>query len=159
MLLVIFLVISRSDILQPCLIRQIPVHGFFYSFLKLQARLPSKFFIDLGSINRIAKVMSRTVSHIGDQLLGSSFHSPQLSVHYIAEQPHDVDVLPLIKTSDVVRLPYLSLMENFINGDSMVYHVEPIPHIFAFSVHRQRLIIFDVIDTKGDQLLWKLIGA
>lgn len=39
---VIFLVIAARYIIHPCLVVKIPADGFLYSFLELQARLPSK---------------------------------------------------------------------------------------------------------------------
>src|SRR5690606_30348708 len=73
--------------------------------------------------------------------------------------PHDVNILPLIKTSDVVRLPYLSFMENLIYGNGMVYHIEPVPYIFPFSVNWERLVVFNIVDTEWNQLLWKLVRS
>ena len=48
-------------------------------------------------------------------------------------------------------------MEDKVNGTGMVFHIEPVPHILALTIYRQRLTMADVVDEQWDELLWELV--
>src|SRR5690554_2657016 len=102
--------------------------------------------------------MSCTVGNVSDELLGSPFGSAELPVHDTAEQLYDVNIFPFVKPANIVGLSYFSMVKYLVNGDGMVFHIKPVTDVFPLPIDRQRLVVFDIIDTKRVQLLGKLVG-
>ena len=48
-------------------------------------------------------------------------------------------------------------MENQVDGTGVVHHIEPVAHIDALAVNRQRLVVLDIVDEQRDQFLRKLV--
>ena len=69
----------------------------------------------------------------------------------------DVDILPFVESANVVRLGNLPVMENHIDGACMVFYEEPVAHILALAVNRERLLVADVVDEKRNQFFGELV--
>ena len=101
--------------------------------------------------------MAETVCDIRNQLKTVSFRIFQDSIDSLYHDLDQVYILPLVETSDIIGLGYLSLMENHINRTGMVLDIQPVAHILALAIYRKRLTITYVIDEQRDKLLRELI--
>ena len=101
--------------------------------------------------------MAQSVRHVGDQVHVLPFLAAQQTIHRVDHHLDDVDVLPLVEAADVVRLGHLAVVENYVDGPCMVFHIQPVAHVLALAVHRQRLAVADVVDEQRDQLLRELV--
>ena len=50
-------------------------------------------------------------------------------------------------------------MENHVDGAGMVFHEEPVAHVLALAIDRQRLLVADVVDEERNQLFGELVRA
>src|SRR6202008_3657721 len=62
--LIVFQVFTRTRVLQPTGVLNIPINGAADPFLEGNLRFPSEFALDLGTVQGIAAVMSRAVLHV-----------------------------------------------------------------------------------------------
>lgn len=69
----------------------------------------------------------------------------------------NIDVLPLIETSDVISFCNLTIVEDGINSAGVIFYIEPVTNVLALSIDRKRLAVADVIDAKWNELLWELL--
>ena len=72
---------------------------------------------------------------------------------------HDVEVLPLGAAADVVHLAGAPALEDAPDRRAVVADVQPVAHVAAVAVHRQRLAGERVEDHERDQLLRELARA
>ena len=154
---VILFVVTARDVVEPFLVVEVPAHGLFDAFLELQGRFPAEFLLELGGVDCVAGVVAQAVSHIGDEVHVLAFRATQELIDGLDDDLDDVDVLPFIETADVVRLGNLTIVENHVDGASMVFHEEPVAHVLALAVNRKRLLVADVVDEQRDELLGELV--
>ena len=154
---VILFVVTGSNVIHPLLILQIPFHRLLDAFLELQAGFPTQFALQLAGVNGIAHVVAGTVSNVRYQVHILAFFAAKQTINRINHHLDDVDVLPLVEAADVVGLGYLALMEDKVDGAGMVFYIQPVAHILALAIHRQRLAVTDVVDEQRNQLLGELI--
>ena len=57
----------------------------------------------------------------------------------------------------VIRLAAGSTMKNNINGSRMILYPQPVAHILPLTVHRNRLVVLNVVDGQRNQLLRKMV--
>ena len=100
--IVILLVVARGHIVEPLLIVKIPADGLFDALLELQTGLPSEFPLQLCAVNRIAEIVSGTVGHEGNQVHILAFLSAQQTIDGLNHHLDDINVLPLVETTDVI---------------------------------------------------------
>ncbi|MBA7556960.1 hypothetical protein ES705_49687 [subsurface metagenome] len=72
---------------------------------------------------------------------------------------YQVEVIPLVGSSNIISFPRFTLMVDQVNGRSMILYIKPVPDIFSLAVDGDRRGIFDIIDGKRNQFLGELIGA
>ena len=156
---IILLVVAGGDVVHPCLVVEVPSHGLLDAFLELQAGFPSELALELAAVDGVAQVVAGAVGDVGDEVEVGPFGTPQQAVHRLDEHLDDVDVLPLVEAADVVRLGYLSLVEDEVDGAGVVNDVEPVAHVLTLAIDGQRLAVAYVVDEQGDQLLGELVGA
>ena len=101
--------------------------------------------------------MAQAVSHVGDEVHVLAFGTAEELINGLDDDLDDVDVLPFVEAADVVRLGNLPVMENHIDGAGVVFHEEPVAHVLALAVNRQRLLVADIVDEKRDELFGELI--
>ena len=70
-----------------------------------------------------------------------TFLASKQTVNSVDNNLYDVDVLPLVKSSDVVCLCHVSFMEYKVDGTGMVFNIEPVAHVLALTVYRQWLTV------------------
>src|SRR5690606_18568463 len=94
LLFIVAAVFATGHILQPFVIIQVPIDGFFQSFFKSHRWFPSEFYIDFISVDRISQVVSGPVFHKCKQRVRSTWCIAKLAVHYTAKQLDKVNVFP-----------------------------------------------------------------
>ena len=138
---------------------EIPADGLFDAFLELERRLPAELALKLARIDRVAEIVAGAVGDIGDQMVARAFGIAQQPVHRPDEHLDQIDVLPLVEPADVVGLGNAAFVENQIDGPGVVFHVEPVAHVLALPVDRERLAVPDIVDEQRDELLRELVGT
>ena len=103
--------------------------------------------------------MARTVRYVGNQIHILTLFTTKESINRLNNHLNQVDILPLVESSDVVGISYLSAMEDQIDCTSMILDIQPVADILTLSVNRQRLTMADIVDKQRNQLLRKLIRA
>ena len=103
--------------------------------------------------------MALAVGNISDKVHVFTFFTSKQAVNSVDDNLYDVDVLPLVESSDVVCLRHVSFMEYKVDGTGMVFNIEPVAHILALAIYRQRLTVTYVVDKQRYQFLGELIRA
>jgi hypothetical protein len=80
--------------------------------------------------------MTGTVLYIGDKLFRIALRPSKLSVEDRAKKPYQVNILPFIIPSNVICLPCLPLVEDKVDGRSVVLDIKPVAHVFSLPVNR-----------------------
>ena len=71
----------------------------------------------------------------------------------------DEDVGALVVAAHVVHLADLAAVCHHINGLAVILHIQPVADLHTVAVDGQLLVVLDVVDHQGDQLLRELVGA
>ena len=143
--------------IHPFLVIEIPFHGLLDSLLKLERWLPTQFLLQLSRVDGITHIVTLSVGYISDEIHILAFLSAEQSIHGLDNHLDDIDVLPLIETTDVVSLGNLTLVENHIDGTGMIYYIQPVAHVLTLTIYWQWLAMTDVVDEQRNQLLWELV--
>src|SRR5688572_7331143 len=101
--------------------------------------------------------MPGAVFYESDEFFISAIRTSKLLVHYPAEQPYHIDVLPLIVAAYIISAAVFCVVEDGVDGAGMVYHVQPVADIFASAVDREGLFILNVMNTKREKLLGAVV--
>ena len=156
-LFVVGLIITTRDVFKPILIIKIPTYSLFNTFFKLEARLPTEFCLKFARVDGVTGIMAEAVGNVGDEVEVFAFFATKESVNGIDDDLDDVDVLPLVKATDVVSFCYFTLMEDEVDGTGMVFYKEPVAYILSFAIDRQWLSVADIVDKERYQFLRELI--
>ena len=132
--------------IHPFLVLEIPFHGFLDTLLKLERWLPTQFLLQLSRVDGITHIVTLSVCYVGDKIHILAFLSAEQSINGLDNHLDDIDVLPLVETTDVVSLGNLALMENHIDGTGMIYYIQPVAHILPLPIYWQWLAMTDVVD-------------
>ena len=62
-------------------------------------------------------------------------------------------------SAHIVHLAHAALVNDQVDGPAVVLHIQPVAHVQALAVHRQRLVVQRVGDHQRDQLLREVIRA
>ena len=81
------------------------------------------------------------------------------AVHGLDDDFYQVDVFPFVEAADVVRVSHFAFMENQVDGAGVVFHIEPVAHVLAFSIYRKGLAVADVVDEQRYQFFGELVRA
>ena len=103
--------------------------------------------------------MTEAVRHIRDEVQVFAFGAAEKLIDGLDDDLDDVDVLPFVEAADIVSFGDFAVMENHVNSAGMVFHEEPVAHVFALTVDRQRLLVADVVDEERNQLFGELVRA
>ena len=103
------------------------------------------------AVQGVAPVVAGPVGHGLDEALR------------LAGQPQDLarerEVLDLVAAADVVDLAVAASAQHEVERRAVVEHVDPVAHVAAVAVERQRLVVEGVGDEERDDLLGVLVGA
>lgn len=154
---IILLVVTARHVVHPFLVVQVPAYRLLDALFKLQARFPAQFLLQLRRIDGITHVVAQTVGYVRNQVHVFTLLAAQQTVYRVDYHLDDVNVLPLIETADVIGSCRLTVVENHVDGPRMVFHIQPVAHVFPLAIYRQRLAVTDVVDEQRNQLLRELI--
>ena len=144
--------------IDPCLVVQIPLHGFADTGLEGFLRLPAQFLFQLTRIDGVTAVVARAILHEGDLCLVALPISTWLEfVEDGAEGMHDVEVGLFVPTTDVIGFTQLAGFEHTADSTTVVFDVEPVADLLTITVDRQRFAVQCVKDTEGDKLFREVI--
>ena len=59
----------------------------------------------------------------------------------------------------VVHLTDLAAVGHHVDGLAVILHIQPVTHLHTVAIHRQLLVMLDIVDHQRDQLFGELIGA
>ena len=130
---------------------QIPLNGLLDSVLEHGLRKPSELMVDLRRINGISLIMALPIRDMLNQGVGLA--------EIIQNQLHDVDVVHLVVSANVVDLTNRPLAQNEVDRLAVVLDVKPVTYIQSLSVNRKFLVCECICNHQGNQLLRELIGA
>ncbi len=107
-------------------------------------------------VDRITKIVAGPVGDKGYQLFRVTLGASEFPVHDRAEKTNEIDVFPLVTSTDSIGFTSFAVMVDHIDRADVIDDPEPVSHILTFSVNRQRFPVFDVVDTERNQLFGKL---
>ena len=145
--------------IHPFLVLEIPFNRLLDTLLKLERWLPTQFLLQFSRIDGVTHIMTLAVGYISDEIHILAFLSAEQSIHGLDNHFDDIDILPLVETTDIVGLGNLTLVENHIDGTGMIYYIQPAAHILTLTIYRQWLAMTDVVDEQRNQLLRELVWA
>ena len=122
------------------------------------ARLPAQLTANPGGIDRVAAVMAGPVGHRGDQACVGRPLRPQL-IEKRANGLHHLLVRALSVAANAIALTRHTLGRRQQQGIHMVFHKQPVAHVGAIPVKRDRLSRKRLEDHNGDQLFRELPRA
>ena len=137
--------------LPPGAIGQVPFDGLGDAVGEFGLREPAQLVVDLGGVDSVAHIVSLPVGHVDDE--GFRF------IQRLADELHDVDVAHLVVAAYVINFTDVAVVDDEVDGPAVILHVQPIPHVDAFAVHGQGLVVQGVGDHEGDEFLGEVVGA
>src|ERR1041385_1567333 len=144
LLLVILPKRSVLDRAPPRLVLAVPSHGAAECLAEVSVALEAAA-LELGRVERIAAVVALAVGHAFDQRLRLA--------EELEDPGRDLAVLALVAAADVVRLAVLAALDEEVDGGAVVLDEQPVAHVAAVAVERQREVVDRVRDEERDQLL------
>ena len=93
--------------------------------------------------------MALSVSNIGNQTFRLS--------KFLKNNLNYLNVSFFIMTAKIIDFPYFTFLKNSKDTVAVVFDIQLVPDIKAFSVYRKRLVMGSVVDHQGNKLLRKLI--
>jgi hypothetical protein len=102
--------------------------------------------------------VAQTVGNVLDQILADAVVL-QAVVQLLDDGLDDEDVGALVVAAHIVDLADLAAVADHIDGLAVILNVQPVTDLHTVTVDRQLLVVLDVVDHQGDQLLGELIGA
>src|SRR5262245_4981438 len=150
----------RNERLPPGAVVHVPPYGRLEALLEGMFGRPAEFAVELGKINRIAKVMPRSVGHERDQLaMRWPRRASGETIHDLADRADHVDVAALGAAADIIGLPDASLFDHLCQSLRVVVDVEPVADIETLPIDRHAVASEPLDDGQRDQLFGKLIGT
>ena len=101
--------------------------------------------------------MSKSVGYICDEIHVLTLLASEQTIDSVDYHLDDVDVLPLVESSDIVCLSHLTLMEDDVDGTGVIHYIQPVAHVLTLAIHRQWLAVADIVDEQRNELLRELI--
>src|SRR5690606_12272068 len=95
----------------------------------------------------------------GDELFTTTFCSSQFGIHLFAQYSDQIDIFPLVETSDVVSTSIFSLMKHKIDSTCVIDHIQPIAGIVTIAIDRYWLVVQYIVNTQRNQFFGKMIGT
>ena len=120
--------------------------------LETLLRRPVEFLAHPRRVDRIAPVMAGAVGDETDQPLVRCRLGPAL-IEQTADQPHDVEVLPLVAATDVVGLAQAPAPDHAFDAAAVVLDVQPVADVAAVAIDRDVPALQAAADHGRDELL------
>jgi hypothetical protein len=103
--------------------------------------------------------VARTVSDESDEPFARPDRVGSKLVHQCANGPHHRDIRPLAISSDIVALTDTAALGDREQRAGVVLDIEPVAHILALAIDRQRLALERIEDDQRNELFGKMAGA
>ena len=158
-LFVVAFVVAARDVVEPRFVFEVPTHGVLNAFFKLEGGFPTEFLFEFGRVDGVAEIVARAVGDVGDEVEVCAFGTAEEAVDGGDDDLDDVDVLPLVETTNVVSFRRFAFVENEVDGAGVVYDVEPVAYVFTLTINGEGLAVADVVDEKRDELFGELVRA
>src|SRR5581483_10200447 len=97
---------APRDAFRPGAVLQVPLHGLAQAALETLARSPAKLARNLGRVHGVASVVTRSVGHEADERRVRAARARIKLVQQRANRLHEVDVLLLRTTSNLLALDH-----------------------------------------------------
>ncbi len=153
-------IVTAGHGFDPVLVIEIPADGLTDTGLESFSGMPTKFVLNFRGVNGVAAVMAGAVGDKGDLfLVGFPVGARREFVEDRANGVDDIEVRFLVPAADVIGLSGPSSGENTANGGTMVVHVQPVAHLQAIPVNRQRPTGQGVVNDQRNELLGKVKRA
>ncbi len=115
---------------------------------------------DLVGVDGVAPVVAGAVGDIGDLIfvrlaVGTRFEF----VKQRADDVHDVEIRLFVPAAHVIRFAHPARFEHAPDRAAMVLDVEPVAHLLAVAIHRQRFVGLRVDDQEWNEFFRKVKGA
>ena len=88
-----------------------------------------------------------------------AFSSTKQAIDCLYNCLYNVDILPLVKSTDIVGFCNFSVMEYQVDSTCMVFDIQPVANILSLTINRKRFTMTDIVDKQRYQLLRELIRA
>src|SRR5690554_911259 len=121
--------------LAPFQVVQIPLYRFSDASFEGFFRGPTEFSLDFTGIDGITHVVAGAIGYMGDQLPVRNIFWAKL-LQDVADGVHHFDVLFFVVAADVVGLAYYTFGDDFVEGAGVIFYVEPVADLVAFTVNR-----------------------
>ena len=138
---------------------EVPAEGFAEAFGEAYGLFPAEFGFKLRAVDGVAAVVAGAVFDIGDKAAQGLGGFAGFFCDQIDELLEEFDVLPFVFAADVVFFAYPALLHDKPHGAVVVFHIEPVPDIFAIPIDRKGLSFQHVQHHEGDEFFRELIGA
>src|SRR5258705_12057377 len=76
-----------------------------------------------------------------------------------ADGLHYVEVCPFVATADIVRLARPPFSKDQMKRSGMIFDIEPVADIGAFSIDRKRFTLHGIENDQWNQLLGKMVWS
>ena len=89
-ILIILLILPRSNMIHPFLVIKIPLHGLLDTLFKLERWLPTQFLLQLARVDGITHIVTLSVSYASDEIHILAFLSAEQKekVRYSFQYPY-----------------------------------------------------------------------
>src|SRR6266481_7029056 len=135
------------------MILKIPEHGFPQAALEAFPRHPAKLGFDFAGVDSVSQIMSGPVGHEFYQpFIWQAGGGRSQLVEMRTNALYDVDVPPFGIPADIIGLADAPSFQHRNQRASMILDIEPISHVLAFAVYRQRLALERPYYGEGNQL-------
>ena len=156
----------------PRLVSEIPIYGCNKAGLEGSARCKSQLIAYQRRIDRIAAVMTRSISHnvtksptdaptaigqFGDGWGEKSMTHERRIDRSANRLKQFLQIISFAVATNIVRLADAPITQRQVNRAAMITHMEPVSNVQPVSVHRQRLAVQCIDDHQRNELFWKLI--
>lgn len=101
--------------------------------------------------------MTQTVGNVCDEIKIFTLLATKETIHGINHDLDYVNIIPLVKTTNVVGLSNSAFVENEVNSTSMILNEQPVVHVLALAIDRKWFAVTDIVDKERNQFLRELI--
>lgn len=101
--------------------------------------------------------MTKTVGHISDEVEVCTLRTAEEAINSSDDSLDDIYILPLVEASNIVGLGNGSVVEDGIDGTRVIHYIQPVAHVLALAIDRERLAMANVVDEQRNQLLRELV--
>ena len=97
--------------------------------------------------------MSSAVCNVGDEIHVLALSATQEAIYRVDNHLDNIDILPLVKSADIVGLCHSALVEDEVNSAGMILYIEPVAHVLTLAIDRQRFAVADIVDKQRNEFL------